>query len=185
MISNQKQQSRWGMAWIPVGLAAVMTPAIMLAAGGSGSGGGFDEVVRGIEQHYHVHATRIPFMGLISFVAGRATHGGVHGIHVAEIEHFEGAVDGQELTDIVQQHAGPGWQRMIRETSRDGGDQTLIYVRPEGQRLGMLIVDRDAHEMNVVQLSMNPDQLNDEIHKHHHGHDDDTDDDKQSDKDSD
>jgi hypothetical protein len=171
------------MAWVPVGLAAVMTPAIVLAAGGVGAGGGFDDVVRGIEQHYHVHATHIPFMGLISFVAGRATHGGVHGLHVAEIEHLEGPVDGDELTAIVQDHAGPGWQRMIRETSREGGDQTLIYVRPEGNRIGMLIVERDTHDMNIVQLSMNPDQLSDEIQKHHHGHgDNDTDDDKQDEK---
>lgn len=184
MISNQKRPSRWGMAWVPVGLAAVMTPAIVLAAGGAGAGGGFDDVVRGIEQQYHVHATRIPFMGLISFVAGRYTHGGVHGLHVAEIEHLEGPIDGDELTALVQKRAGAGWQRMIRETSRAGGDQTLIYVRAEGNRMGMLIVERDAHEMNVVQLSMNPDLLSDEIEKHHHGHDLDGDNDKHDEKES-
>jgi hypothetical protein len=169
MIQSQRKPSFWSVAWVPVGLAAVMTPAILLAAGGAGSSGGFDEVVHSIEQHYHVHATRIPFMGLISFVAGRSTHGGVRGLHVAEIEHFEGPVDGEELTTLVQQHAGSGWQRMVRETSRDGGEQSLIYVRPEGDHLGMLIVERDTHEMNIVQLSMNPDKLSDEIGKHHHG----------------
>jgi len=61
----------------------------------------------------------------------------------------------------------------VRETSRDGGEQSLIYVRPEGDHLGMLIVERDTHEMNIVQLSMNPDKLSDEIGKHrHHGNSD-------------
>jgi len=183
MIQDQRKPSSWSMAWVPVGLAAVMTPAILLAAGGAGSSGGFDEVVHSIEQHYHVHATRIPFMGLISFIAGRSTHGGVRGLHVAEIEHFEGPVDGEELTALVQQHAGTGWQRMVRETSRGGVEQSLIYVRPEGDHLGMLIVERDTHEMNIVQLSMNPDKLSDEIDKHHHHADSDAD--RNEDKDED
>lgn len=183
MNASAKKNS-WSLGWVPVGLAVVMTPAILLAAGGNGAGGGFDDVVRGIEHRYGVHATRIPFMGLVSFVAGRATHGGVHGLHVAEIEHFEGPVDGEELTALVQDHAGKGWSRMIRETSRNGGEQNLIYVRQEGNHLGMLIVDLDGHDMNIVQLSMNPDQLSDEIKKHHHGHEDDGDSDRDK-KDSD
>ena len=57
----------------------------MLAGGGAGR---FDGVVRTIETRYHVHATRIPFLGLISFVSRKATHGGVSNLHVAEFEHF-------------------------------------------------------------------------------------------------
>jgi hypothetical protein len=161
------RQSRWYALLIPVGLAAVMTPMILLAAGGGGTG--FDAVVHGIESRYNVHATRIPFMSLISGIAGISTHGGVRGLHVAEIEHLQGPVDGAELNSLVEQRVGQGWQRMIRETSRGGGDQTLIYVKPEGDRMGMLIVDLDQSEVNVVQLSVNPDRLNDEISHYHHG----------------
>ena len=179
-----KRTSWWTIVLIPVGLAAVMTPAVMLAAG---SGGGFDDVVSGIEQRYHVHANKIPFMGLISFAAGRATHGGVRGLHVAEIEHLDGPVDGEELTALVQKRAGSGWSRMIRETGR-GGDQSLIYIRSEKEHIGMLIVDLNGHEMDIVQVSVNPDQLTEQIKKHHHGGDaSDSDDDKKdtSDKDND
>jgi hypothetical protein len=153
-------------AMIPVGLAAVMTPAILLAA--SGGGQGFDAVVHGIESRYHAHATRIPFMGLISGIAGISTHGGVRGLHVAEIENLQGPVDGAELNELVEQRAGTGWQRIIRETSRSGDEQSLIYVRPEGDHLGMLVVDLDNHEMNLVQMSMNPDRLADEMSNHRH-----------------
>jgi hypothetical protein len=161
---------------MPLGLAAVMTPAILLAAGGTG--GGFDDVVHGIESRYHAHATRIPFLGLMSGIAGIATHGGVHNLHVATFENFKGdgetRVDGAELLSLVEQHAGGGWSRMIRETSRGGEEQTLIYVRPEGKQVGMLVVDLDHRELDLVQISMNPDQLMKEAREHtHHHHDDD------------
>jgi len=147
-----------------------MTPAILLAA--SGSGGGFDEVVRGIESRYHVHANKIPFLGLISLVAAHATHGGVHSVHVAEIEHMEGPVDGAELNALVAEHVGPGWQRIVRDTNRSGDEQSLIYVKPQGSRLGMLVVDLDHKEMDVVEVSINPDKLSDEISEHRHSRED-------------
>jgi len=170
MTEREKQPTIWSMILVPLGIAAIMTPAILLAA--SGSREGFDAVVESIEGRYHAHATRIPFMGLISLVAGGATHGGVRGLHVAEFENFRHApdvpVDGQEFNALIEAHMGRGWQRMIRETSRAGGDQTLIYVRPEGQRMGMLVVDLSGKELDVVQMSMDPDQLMKEVAKHHH-----------------
>lgn len=173
--------------FLPLGLAAVMTPAIMLAAGGGGTG--FDAVVHGIESRYHAHANRIPFMMLISGVAGIATHGGVRGLHVAEIENLTTPVDGAELNALVEQHVGKGWERIIRETSNDGEDQSLIYVKPDGDRMNMLVVDLDHHEMNVVQISIDPNRLDDDIKQYsHRGKDHDSgssDHDAQKDSDSD
>ena len=68
------------LVWIPVGILALAAPVIVLA----GSGSGFDGVVNSIESRYHVHATRIPFVGLISLVAHKATHGGVSAVHIAD-----------------------------------------------------------------------------------------------------
>lgn len=170
----------WSAALVLGAVTAAMTPAILLAAGGAGVG--FDTVVRGIETRYHAHANKMPFMGLISLVAGHATHGSVRGIHIAEIEHLDGPVDGTELNALVAQHIGAGWQRIIRDTSRSGDEQSLIYVKPEGQRLGMLVVDLDHAEMNVVQISINPDKLSDEITEHRHGRGSDDSADKSDDK---
>jgi hypothetical protein len=171
------RSNTWFALLVAVSLAAVMTPMILLAAGGGG--GGFDSVVHGIESRYHTHASRIPFMGLVSGIAGIATHGGVHGLHVAEIEHLEGPVDGAELNALVEERVGKGWQRMIRETSRDGDQQSLIYVKPDGSRMGLLVVDLDGHEMDVVEVSVDPAHLDDdmgEFRPHHHkrAHDSDT-----------
>jgi hypothetical protein len=174
MRQTEKNATAWSMVLVPLGIAAIMTPAIMLAASGN-NGRGFDSVVSSIESRYHAHPTKIPFMGLVSGIAGIATHGGVRGLHVAEFEHFrgdgDGPVDGDEFNRLIEQHVGEGWQRMIRETSRKGGEQSLIYVRAEGDHVGMLVVDLDENDLNVVQLSMNPDQLMHEVSKHRHHRD--------------
>lgn len=152
---------------VPMAIALMAAPVAVLAGGGEG---GFNEVVRSIESKYHVHATRIPFLGLMSFVAARATHRGVGGIHVAEIEHFDTPIDGDELNALVEEKLGEGWERMIRETSRHGGEQTLIFVHPEGSRMGMFIVDSENHEMDIVQVSVDPDHLSENIHQYDHHH---------------
>jgi len=166
------RDNRWFAFLVPVGLVVVMTPMILLAAGGSGTG--FDAVVHGIESRYHAHANHIPFMMLISGIAGIATHGGVHGLHIAQIENLQGPVDGKELNDLVEQRVGKGWQRMIRETSRNTGhdcdDQTLIYVKPEGERMGLLVVDLSGHEMDIVQVSVDPNHIDDDMGQFRHPH---------------
>lgn len=177
---REKKATLWSMILVPVAIAAIMTPAILLAASGRvRSEQGFDAIVRTVELRYHARATKIPFMGMVSGIAGIATHGGVHGLHVAEFEHFRadetGAFDGAEFNDLVERHVGPEWQRMIRETSRGGdgqrGDQTLIYVRADGKNVGMLVVDLDSNDLDIVQLTVNPDHLMDQINEHRHHHD--------------
>jgi hypothetical protein len=165
---------------IPIGFLALAVPVAVLAGSGEG---GFDGVVHSIESRYGVHATRIPFLGLISMVSKRATHGGVGGLHVAEIENFHETVDGDELNRMVEEKLGTGWERMIRETSKKGKEQTLVFTHPEGDRTGLFVVDLDGNEMDVVQVSVDPKHLDDDIgHYSHHHHDDG---DKDSDKEKD
>jgi hypothetical protein len=160
---------------IPAAFTALAIPAAVLAGGRET---GFDAVVHSIESRYHTHATRVPFLGLVSLISSRATHRGVSGIHIAEFDSFTQTVDGQELTNLVEQHIGPGWERMIRDTNRKGHEQTLIFIHPEGTRMGMFVLDLDGHEMDVVQVSVDPDHLNDSIGQYsHHNKSEDTDDD--------
>ena len=152
---------------VPVALALLVAPVAVLAGGGEG---GFDGVVHSIEGRYHVRATRIPFLGLMSFVARKATRGGVGNLHIATFESFQDPVDGEELNAMVEQKLGAGWERMIRETSCHGSEQTLIFIHPEGQRMGMFVLDADGHELNVVQVSVDPEHLDADIgqYRHHH-----------------
>jgi hypothetical protein len=173
-----------GFWLIPVGLVVLLVPAVVLAGGGER---GFDGVVHSIESRYHVRATRIPFLGLMSLVARKSTHGGVGNLHVAEIESFSEPVDGEELNRMVEEKLGAGWERIIRETSCTGNEQTLIFVHPEGDRMGLFVVDKDGNEMDVVQVSVDPKHLDDDIghYSHHHRHDKDADGDDPPDGESD
>jgi len=166
--------------WLTPCLIAAMCipPAVMAAGGGDG---GFDGVIHSIEGRYHVHANRISLFGLVSFIARRSTQGGVSGLHIAEIEDFRESVDGEELNRMVEEKLGAGWERMIRETSRNGHEQTLIFSHPEGGRMGLFILDLDGQEMNVVQVSVDPNHLNESLGKYQHHHSDDDQDERQPD----
>ena len=148
---------------IPIGFLALAVPVAVLAGSGEG---GFDGVVHSIESRYNVRATRIPFLGIISLISKRATHGGVGGLHVAEIENFHETVDGDELNRMVEEMLGAGWERMIRETSKQGKEQTLVFTHPEGERTGLFVVDLDGNEMDVVQVSVDPQHLDEDIGKY-------------------
>ena len=150
---------------IPICFFALAVPVVVLA---NGVNGGFDQVVSSIEARYHVHADRIPLLGLVNFVARASTNDGVHGMHVAEIEGFETDVNGEELNKLVAEKLGAGWEHVIRETSRNGGNQTLIFMRPEGSRMGMFVLDLDGHEMDVVEMSVDPEHLSENIGKYEH-----------------
>jgi hypothetical protein len=161
---------------IPICFVALAVPVVVLAGGAEG---GFDGVVNSIESRYHIRATRIPFLGLVSLISRKATHDGVSELHIAEFEHISGPVDGEELNKIVEQKLGHGWERIIRETARSGNQQTLIFMQPEGNKMGLFVLDYDGQEMNVVQVSVDPDHLQDSIGQyqhHHHQNDSDSDD---------
>lgn len=168
--------------WIPVCCIALVVPIVVLAGGGQV---GFEGVVRTLESRYHVHATQIPFLGLISLVSSKATREGVGNLHVAEFDNFTAPVDGEELNSMVVQKLGPGWERIIRETShhaattkdsgpsvRNGNEQTLIFTHPEGNRMGLFVLDLDGTELDIVQVSVDPDHLNQSIDHYGHHHED-------------
>lgn len=150
--------------WLPLCTLVLVVSLIAMAPRRAG----FDGVVESIESRYHAHATEIPMMGLVSVAALGATRGGVGDVHVAQFEHFSGAVDAEELNRMVEERLGREWDRMIRETSGNGRKQTLIFSRPEGKRMGLFVVDLNDHELDVVQVSVDPDHLNGSIARYEH-----------------
>lgn len=149
---------------------ACIVPVVVLASGGEGSG--FDGVVRSIEHRYHVRATRMPFLGVISLFSGASTRGGVNNLHLAQFENSSLPLDGEDLTRMVEEKLGPSWARVVRETSRGGQEQTLVFMRPEGARMGLFVLDSDSGELDVVEVSVNPDRLNATVSQYTHHRED-------------
>jgi hypothetical protein len=152
-------------------LICIVTLAIPVVVLAGGSQSGFDGVVSTIELRYNAHPTRIPFLSLIGFIGRKATHEGVANLHLAEFENLSQDIDGSELNQIVEEKLGSGWERIIRETSKHGGEQTLIFTHPEGQRMGLFVIDKENHELTVVQVSVDPNHLDDDIGHYSHHHD--------------
>jgi hypothetical protein len=90
--------------------------------------------------------------------------GGLKGIYVKSFE-FEKAGEYQE-SDIeplrTQLHA-PAWSRIVGVRSRKSGDNSEVYVKTEGGKVGGLaILVTEPKELTIVSIegSIDPDQLN-------------------------
>ncbi len=158
------------LLWIPLLLVALAVPITVLA----GSGEGFNGVVGSLEARYSVRATHIPLMGLVSLFTRAGSHGQVANLHIAEFDHFTEPLDTTDVSTLVQQKLGASWERIVLQTS--SREQSFIFMRDEHPRIGLFILDHDGHELDVVQLSIDPSQLGQTLHQYtHHHHASDTD----------
>jgi hypothetical protein len=136
-------------------LAAAAVPVVVSAAGGNND---FDAVVSAVEHRYSARAERVPMMGFVSFCAWVTTGGGVKGMKVAEFDHLPDSPDSGDLEKLVRQALGGDWQPFVVDRSRSG-DVSLIYVRPNGGAMRMLIADYEHGELDLVRMEVNGDRL--------------------------
>ncbi len=161
--------------WVAAGGAALMVAAMVMAAtpqGGVKAASDDDRSFHGLENavetRWQGHAQHIPMQWLVSGAAGLYTHGGVSRLRVAEIDGLPKRLDGAELEAMAEKEMSAGWQRIIRDQSRDADEQSLIYVKPEGDRLAMMVVSFDHGEMDIVQMAIHPDQLSRQMRRWEH-----------------
>lgn len=149
-------------------LATLALASISLAAvtANAASNNDFNGVVSAVEHHYSAHAQRI-HMGLISLCAHAATGGGVKGMRIAEFDHLtltpEGSAtanknDLDQLNDLVTNTLGSNWHRFVTERDADGS-LSLIFVRPDGPAMRMLIADYDHGELDLVRIELNAERM--------------------------
>lgn len=161
--------------WVAAGGAALMVVAVVIAATPQGSvkaasedDRSFHQMEEAVQTRWHGHEQRIPMQWLISGAAGVYTHGGVSRLRVAEMDGLPKQIDGTELEAMAAREMDGGWTRIVRETSIEGNDQSLIYVKPEGKRLAMMVVSFDHGEMDMVEMAIHPDELSRQIHHWEH-----------------
>lgn len=111
-----------------------------------------DAVTTAIERAYGIKRTHLPWVA--RFAAKPAMLGS--GVRMS-FEVFEdqalpaGAMDLGEVTAIA---LGSQWRPFVRSESRRHGELTVIYVRPEGKHLLMMIVAAERDETSVVKLQL-------------------------------
>ena len=123
----------------------------------------FDTLVRAVEGRYQMHGKAVPMMWLANICAKKFTHGGVRDMKVVEFEDADRIAKGGESAEfgkLVKAQLGGRWSPMVAEHEKKGGD-SYVYMRnsDESKMTRMIVVDLDGAELNMVALSMNPDQL--------------------------
>lgn len=120
----------------------------------------FKDIVRAIEKEYRVHHTGIPWFARV-IIKPAMWGSGVSGLKLAEFENVSLNSTGSQirLAEFVERNIGPEWQNIIRIRSRHANEITYIYMRPEGPRFTMLVVNVEPSEACVVQVKLKPSQL--------------------------
>ena len=143
---------------LPALAAAVVVAALAPLVARAAAPPDFDTLVSALEHHYSAHVQRVPLMGFVSFCAWVTTGGGVHGMKVADFEHFSGPSDPAELERFVSDTLGPRWEHFVTNRSRDG-ELNLIYVQPHGSAMRMMIADYEHGELDLVRMDLNGERL--------------------------
>lgn len=142
------------MKRILVLLMLLCIPAVSFAADP------FKDIVKAIEQEYGVRHTGIPWFAR-AMMKPVMWGSGVGGLKIAEFGNASFTNEGSQarLAAVIERTVGPEWQQMIRVRSRNDNEITYIYVRPLGPKFSMLIVSVESNEANVVQMNINPKQI--------------------------
>jgi hypothetical protein len=140
--------------------------------GEAGARRDFDRVVREIGAHYQVQPKSLPMMGLVSLCARVATRGGVGEMKVVRLDDESGDADrilqadqaeegSSGFAKVVRAALGDHWTQMVRE-HQESGEESLVFVQNDAEDLRhtrMIVMDLDHSELNMVALSLDPEQL--------------------------
>lgn len=117
----------------------------------------FRSVARALESHPGVDRISIPFLGLARLAVWVASPEGVHDFQLAT---FEGAgkLDGQQLQQMMERHAGEGFRPLVRAWSKKKGEWSFIYAKPKGHgRTELMVLSHDSDETVLVRVEVNAD----------------------------
>jgi hypothetical protein len=143
-------------------LGFVLSAALVLGSAAAYAFAGdrdFDGLVSGIAQSYDLRATKIPMMSMVSLCARVATHGGVKGLRVVEFDNIKISPGLPDLTSLVHRSLGPEWEPFVQERDRRGESQSVIFVRPAGEAMRMVIADYDHGELDLIRMELSGNAL--------------------------
>ncbi len=126
----------------------------------------FNGLMHDIEKQYGVHHTRIPMLGMVMFFAKPK---GVHTLKLATFEDFhpKHEVFGPDVQHMISEHFGPEWKPFVRTWSRDG-EASFVYANSTSDKVELLVVALDKDDATVVQLNVDPDQMDEWLDKLEH-----------------
>ena len=153
-----------------LGCAAVLGTANFSARAGVD---GFNDVVKSIEQFYHVKHQNIPLLaraGIKSVRTAARIRGGKYkqlaetgSVRVAFFENQTFDSHGQIVSfkRSVERALAEGWSALVQTLTPKVEEQTYVFVRDAGEKFQVLVITIDRHDASVVQATVAPQVLAD------------------------
>ncbi len=120
----------------------------------------FKEVVHAISVELDTRPLHIPLMGLVNAAAFVIRPAGAKHMDVAVFENLNDDHDISNIPQLIRKAVGPDWKPFVQAYSnRGGGETAMVYLRPDGKDLKLLVATVGSREATVVQLKLNPEAL--------------------------
>jgi hypothetical protein len=145
--------------------------ALFVGAGGASGlarGDGFNDVVKIIEQFYHVKHQSIPLLARAGMKAARTAaqiKGGDYkrlaeagSVRVAffEDQTFDSRGQIASFKASMQSTLNENWSPLVQTLAPKNEEQNYIYIREAGDKFSVLVVTIERHEATVVQATVSP-----------------------------
>jgi len=149
-----------------IGVMIVFAPSASLA-----HGDGFNDVVKLIEQFYHVKPQSIPLLaraGMKAVSAAARIKGGEYkqiadagSVRVAFFadQNFDSRGQIATFKASMQTTLEGDWSPLVQTLAPKNEEQTYIYIREAGNKFHVLVVAIERHEATVVQATVAPEIL--------------------------
>src|ERR1051325_9100345 len=102
--------------------------------------------------------TYIPLLGLVRLGTWVVHPKGVHDIQLAVYEGPRNGFDSAEIERIVSREVPKGYSPLVRTRARNG-ECALIYARPRGDRVELLVVAHDAGDGDTTLIRVDVDAV--------------------------
>jgi len=152
-------------------IALLLALACGLPFSARAGGDGFNDVVKAIEQFYHVKHQSVPFLARAGMKAARtaakikggewkqlAEAGSVR-VVLFEDQIFNSRGQIASFKASVQKTLGPEWSLLVQTLSPKDEQQTHIFVRAAGQKFQVLVIEIEPRDATVVQATVKPEVL--------------------------
>ncbi len=134
-------------------------------------GDGFNDVVKAIEQFYHVKHQSIPLLARAGMKAMRTAakikggewkqiaEAGSFRVVLFEDQNFDSRGQIASFKASVQKTLGADWSTVVQTLSPKNEQQTHIFIREAGQKFHVLVIEIQRRDATVVQATVKPEVL--------------------------
>lgn len=132
---------------------------------------GFNDVVKAIEQFYHVKHQSIPFLARTGMKAMRTAarikggewktlaEAGSFRVVLFEDQNFDSRGQIANFKTSVQKALGTEWSTLVQTLSPKDEQQTHVFVRQAGPKFHVLVIEIERRDATVVQATLKPEVL--------------------------